>query len=623
MNKNLVLEIKQTDGIAIQNGEFVNNLKPITIYDQDQISINKVFIDTEAQTDALIDIPFDIEIRTKHVLSITNDNQDKFANFSDGSSTIDNIPYYVYDITAQGHPAEPKMKHITKIEFLAQDITKDIGDPDGTNPIEFKYNDLVGNSRRIYISFPRQSAAGSQDLNQFPVSIFIQLQGTKDPRISQGEQIQIVNTPSNILRCNKCNIPTQIEDNGQRDDPTCIITFSNPAAGSFTEDNLTPHLFDNRMSIPQGKYLAQDMCNLITNNFSQNNHSNSFAAKDNVVSQFLVNSSNFNTPTTNLLVANFDSGGGGSGGLNLQSMRSGTLHDNFFIGSNQVQLSYNTTNGKFFFNFLHFPVYNNSGNICTRIIGTQDPIFAHQTRNGCICFTEMTAVNLKTQEPFGFWDDKLGFQMDRICVKPLPQLSFDDNGSIFHAELISSSDGINTTNAKVDLDSIVQKTPPTGTTTPYTYQKVQAVAPFDFVENNFNTIVEANTSIVSAIADLTIPYFLIEMNAGFHNDLISTDKSSSTIQAIVDRYYSKGAYTMGSPNSITYTHRGQPLVLSKFYTRILQPDRTVPKQLGDDNTIFIEIIRNNEFYLMKRELEIQQEIQAQQQQEQQSQNKTN
>jgi len=77
---------------------------------------------------------------------------------------------------------------------------------------------------------------------------------------------------------------------------------------------------------------------------------------------------------------------------------------------------------------------------------------------------------------------------------------------------------------------------------------------------------------------------------------------------------------MGNDNSLIYTHRGQPLVLSKFYTRILQPDRTLPTTLGDDNTVFIEIIRNNEYFLMQRELEIQQEIQQQAEQEQ-SQNK--
>ena len=104
------------------------------------------------------------------------------------------------------------------------------------------------------------------------------------------------------------------------------------------------------------------------------------------------------------------------------------------------------------------------------------------------------------------------------------------------------------------------------------------------------------------------------MNAGFKSNLVSTEITSRAIHGIIDRYYSKGSYTTGTDNSLIYTHRGQPLVLSKFYTRILQPNRTVPEELGNDNTIFIEIIRNNEFFLMRRELEIQQEIQAQSQQ---------
>ena len=94
----------------------------------------------------------------------------------------------------------------------------------------------------------------------------------------------------------------------------------------------------------------------------------------------------------------------------------------------------------------------------------------------------------------------------------------------------------------------------------------------------------------------------------FYSDDVIASNGDLCIMGTNTTNGSFGSYTMGSPNSITYTHRGQPIVLSKFYTRILQPNRTVPEQLGDDNTVFIEIIRNNEFYLMKKQLEIQQEI---------------
>jgi hypothetical protein len=609
MNKNAILEIKQTEGVKIQSGEFTNNLsKPITIYDQDQISINKVFIDTEAQTDAIIDIPYDTLIYTTHALSIVNDNVAKFASYSDGSNTVDNVEYFLYDVTTAGHVNEPNMMHMTKMTIRSIGLGKSIGDPDGTNPIEFEYTDLLNNIRRVYISFFPEQTVDPSVGNEFTVDLFLQKQGNKAASLSQGAQIQIVQTPENLERVAKCNMYPQIDNDGTSDNARYEIDFTEPGDGTFTEDTLTPTLFKQQMVILEGKYPAQDICDLITNNFSQNNHSNQFTINDNVLSQFLVNSSQYNTPTAHLAVSNFSNSGLGAGGLGLNAMRTGVLHNNFFVGSNQVQLSFNTITGKFFWNFLHFPVYNRSGTICTRIIGTENPNFTHQTKNGSIVFLELSAKNYKTGEPVDFWGAKLGFQMNRICVTPSKTLSFDDNGSIYHAELLSVDNGLNTTSAKVDLDSIVQKADPTGGNAEYNYQKVQSAAPFEFIENSFNQVVVATRSVVSAVADITIPYFLIEMNAGFHNELISTERTSSTIQAIVDRYYSKGSYTMGSPNSITYTHRGQPIVLSKFYTRILQPNRTVPEQLGDDNTVFIEIIRNNEFYLMKKQLEIQQEI---------------
>ena len=328
---------------------------------------------------------------------------------------------------------------------------------------------------------------------------------------------------------------------------------------------------------------------------------------DNISSNFLVNSSDYLTATDTLL------SNSGPEGRPLNDLRTGTPNANFFIGTNQVELSYNTTTNKFFWNFLHFPIYTKSGEIATRIIETNAPNFTMQTRNGCAAFISLSAKNNLTQEPFSFWDGLLGFDLGQLTVDLTHKLQFDDNGTVYEAQIPQVEDAINVTNAKVDLDSIVNKTGQNN----YNYRKVINIADFGggdnlpFVQNNFNTVVQAENITVSTLQTLTSPYFLVEMNAGFHTNLISTSQTSTTVQAIVNRYFSKGQYTTGSDSSLIYQHRGQPLVLSKFHTRILDPSRKVPVKLGDDNTIFIEIVRNNQFFLMQRQLEMQQELEAQ------------
>ena len=157
MNENVIIELKQVEGTKIQSGEFLNNLsKPITIYDQDQIALNKVFIDTEASTDALIDIPFDIEIHTQQILSITNDNLAKFANFSDGGNNLDNVEYYISHKTAQPI-VDANMLQINGLDVQPDSFDiKTVGDPDfPNNPIEFTYTDLANKTRTVHLSFPQ------------------------------------------------------------------------------------------------------------------------------------------------------------------------------------------------------------------------------------------------------------------------------------------------------------------------------------------------------------------------------------------------------------------------------------------------------------------------------------
>ena len=47
-----------------------------------------------------------------------------------------------------------------------------------------------------------------------------------------------------------------------------------------------------------------------------------------------------------------------------------------------------------------------------------------------------------------------------------------------------------------------------------------------------------------------------------------------------------------SKTSLVYTHKGAPLILSSIRSRILLPNRSVPSNIGEDNTIFfLQVIK--------------------------------
>ena len=83
--------------------------------------------------------------------------------------------------------------------------------------------------------------------------------------------------------------------------------------------------------------------------------------------------------------------------------------------------------------------------------------------------------------------------------------------------------------------------------------------------------------------------------------MISSETTSHSIQNVVNRYYSKGSFSVSEDTSLGYTHRGAPLVLSGFHIRILNPQRELVSTLGDNSTIFIEVIRQDPLQRFERE----------------------
>ena len=75
-------------------------------------------------------------------------------------------------------------------------------------------------------------------------------------------------------------------------------------------------------------------------------------------------------------------------------------------------------------------------------------------------------------------------------------------------------------------------------------------------------------------------------------NFIGSDYYSSSISGIVSRYYSVDSYTSGSSDAaIPYVHRGAPMMLTSLRVRILDPSNYDAASIGEDNTVFVEVIK--------------------------------
>ena len=89
-------------------------------------------------------------------------------------------------------------------------------------------------------------------------------------------------------------------------------------------------------------------------------------------------------------------------------------------------------------------------------------------------------------------------------------------------------------------------------------------------------------------------YYLIKIEGLPRQDLVNMP--SQNIQAIISKYYSAVSFLImeGSSGSMSYRHIGEPFYLSDLKVMITEPDGTRPENLGTNNTVFLEIIRENE-----------------------------
>jgi len=94
-------------------------------------------------------------------------------------------------------------------------------------------------------------------------------------------------------------------------------------------------------------------------------------------------------------------------------------------------------------------------------------------------------------------------------------------------------------------------------------------------------------------------YFVVEIELGIQYNMSvgsSTKPTAFTrnIRAIINRYYSVNSYTSSGGSNTQYIHYGNSSVITSVKVRLRNSDGSVIKHIGNDNTVFLNILKNNQ-----------------------------
>lgn len=298
------------------------------------------------------------------------------------------------------------------------------------------------------------------------------------------------------------------------------------------------------------------------------------------------------------------------------------------FGSTQMEILWDAELERMKFNYIHFPFTGskNTGPALVKQINTVfkagDPAvstdlgsYVNDYDQGSV--NQISAANsgvfFTRLEPKSFFETILGFDYSdkSIIVTPaydttvtntyeggLKLNGIDAEGYLsVHTPFFKLINGQNITRQAITISDVI------GLLLDYTkYEVIEKTNPSI---SNGRVIID-NTQVESIIATTRgsqigvqdSGYYVFEIEIGMMYNLCvgssSQPKSfSRNIRAIVDRYYSVKSYTSSAGSNTEYIHYGNSIVIKSIKVRIRNSDGNVIKHIGNDNSVFLNVIKNN------------------------------
>tara|TARA_R110001632_G_scaffold41225_1_gene103392 strand:- start:280 stop:2031 length:1752 start_codon:yes stop_codon:yes gene_type:complete len=578
-----IIELSQSEAQTVnQNGDYQISLpqnRNLILEKGDSIQLKNTFIDTESQSTQKIVIKDEIVAELSFYQYYTYSRQDELVVYDPNTfsptpviPSIDAQPYIICKDISAGvnltHMTEFTMKNITPIwletEFRIK-YTNSSGVETQTNVLDY----LINGFQTITVNRTnsQQPFYGIVYDNTKPIEFVVKANwdfnaGTYKP------------LPPDTF-------------------PTFTITKETPV--STTEPHFEPILKTASFTIDKGNYSPQ----LLSREINRKLQSAGNSGEEN---KYLLD---------NQLLSGYDSDNGSFFLVRQDGNEIIKLDGQLLLGASQVDLEFEPDTNQFSWNFLHMPYFTDPvgsvagqpaiGYIPGTPVGGIPLEYFTVNKNSGVAFTSLTSSYVNIQEPSRLWDNILGFDLinsNLLVGYTVKTLSGYNGVPVLTTITIEPPilDGENTTGGFIPLSSQVNKT----STSWYKPAVILNPAPTGvvgtpFLSTSIDTVNILGSQNTISNTQFSYGYYLVEVSGNFKTNYYSNQKSPN-IMAIVSRYYELNSFTSGSSaDSLVYTHESEePITLSSFGIRILQPSKQIADNLGKQTTVFLEIVRGEQ-----------------------------
>ncbi len=609
-----IIELRQANASYVnpdKRGEFTVNFDKVILNEGDEVTIKSSYLDTRTSNSGDGRIHIDDtnnEFNMSHIIYIRNTTTD---------SPFD-IEFFYYDEETGGVQARPSGKaHVLSYNFGAASLRRIrlYTIPGGATGQDEPYEtfmvgkDANGQEAKFPVAFKSgiqnggNISAVATDLTSDIDYTYLPADQGNNTFVSSDFTFHDFDEASKKLNLN-ANPPTNI-----------IVEDSTHDFDSITSGgHLIPIKFNVKFDIPNGDYEPETLAKFITDQLTKTKMKQNFPQPinitttepsfspdptlSNVFSGFPTTSPYFTTAKQLKTDGTFGINGlsdlffVSEDGTSVIEIADNSAGD-YILGASEVALVYDEGLNKFMFQQIHSNIIGGANNsevvVKFKQAGTSGNFWAQGNYSG-IAFTD-----IRSQKCENLLFRDMGFDASILATTTksagdINYKKFSDgttplsgvNG--FTTSLVA---GRNMTESLISIDDFYQKNA--------NFYETGGMVDTEISTTDLTSILGNKTKGGGQVGSLDNGYFLIEVS-GLPNSSISyganANNNNQKIKSIVGRYYATSDYTEDQgQGALPFIHRGPSEILSSLSVRILDPDGNNTTEVGNDNSIFIQINR--------------------------------
>lgn len=595
-------------GQQVQNGVFTNRFDEKIVLDKgDQIKIKSVFINDSVGEQGLIIVPKDVPVKItvgyyikdwgSYNFQSTYENGRTYVKHNlapiapGGDSTPRSNFHYVF-CRPIAHAGTYLSVTAIRIKWRHDAVFK--ADWLGFNAhLSFTYLNPDGVGKLITFSITKRVVQELMQYDSLAKCHYIELSKDNVHRLKSGT------IPFPLIASNN---PTFEEQSSVPEGSENIYDFSSTTITAGTQSFVT-HTKDVTFTIKKNEngYSPAELAQVVTDNMTK------LAPNENHI---VAESNESNLITTTLVEET-----AAAGGIYLEEFGNRLFTTNVaanvtrdqWVGTNQFAIVYrDDLGGKFEIQSTHLPLFS----------GGQEGVLLLNNGVSNYVANKHSGVFITKTEPPDFFSKY--FRINDADIMSCEGSAFNNKtmsgyplGTSFPT--YNFEEGKNVTGQMVGLDTIIDKEN-------FSFEKPQAYRPMTNQINlgaglvpNFETQANGENAGVSSsfiaetqhttilgddiqFTSLSDAYYQIEIDLPIRSDINSSLKTNKKIHGLVGRFYNTNGYTQAveGEGSFSYIHTSnEPLYISEMNVRILNSKGEVADNIKEDNTVFLEIIKQN------------------------------